>query len=73
VIVADDDGVVCVPRAEAADALSRAHARLATEQDKRKQLAERVLGLDLYGLCDVLTRLRVRYIKQNNGRSGGTP
>lgn len=70
VIVADDDGVVRVPRGEASDVLSRAHARLATEQDKRKQLAEGALGLDMYGLRDVLARLDVRYVKQDNGRSG---
>jgi 4-hydroxy-4-methyl-2-oxoglutarate aldolase len=71
VIVADDDGVVCVPRGEAAGVLRRSHQRLAGEEDKRKQLSEGVLGLDLYGLRDVLANLGVKRVTETNGRSGG--
>jgi 4-hydroxy-4-methyl-2-oxoglutarate aldolase len=53
-IVADDDGVVCVPRADVARALSAARARVAKEEQSRAALASGVLGLDLYGLRDKL-------------------
>ncbi len=61
VIIADDDGVMCVPRADAAGVLARAQDRLASEEVRRQQLADGVPGLDLYGLRDVLARLGVRY------------
>jgi 4-hydroxy-4-methyl-2-oxoglutarate aldolase len=61
VVIADDDGVMCVPRADAADVLERSRARLAGEADKRQKLAGGTLGLDLYGMRDLLARLGVEY------------
>lgn len=50
VIVADDDGVVVVPRLKAAQALASARARIAAEDEKRRDLQAGKLSLDLYDL-----------------------
>jgi len=62
VVVADDDGVVCVPRATAARALEAAARREASEAEKRAKLAAGVLGLDMYGMRAPLAAAGLRYI-----------
>jgi len=69
-ILADDDGVVCVPRAEVAPTLAAARARVAKEEQSRKALADGQLGLDMYGLRDKLAARGVTYV--DAAQAGGT-
>jgi 4-hydroxy-4-methyl-2-oxoglutarate aldolase len=62
VIVADDDGVVVVPAALAAQTADASEAREANEADKRKKLAEGVLGLDMYKMREALEKAGLKYI-----------
>ena len=62
VIVADDDGIVCVPRDQAAATLDAAQKREANEAGKRDIFASGVLGLDYYTMREGLAKAGLRYI-----------
>jgi 4-hydroxy-4-methyl-2-oxoglutarate aldolase len=61
-VIADDDGVVVVPSADAARVADAAQRREEMEGEKRARLASGVLGLDMYGMREPLAKAGLRYI-----------
>jgi 4-hydroxy-4-methyl-2-oxoglutarate aldolase len=64
VIVADVDGVVVVPRSDAAEVARLGADRVAKEQKTRERLRKGELGLDFYGLRAKLAELGVQYVDE---------
>jgi 4-hydroxy-4-methyl-2-oxoglutarate aldolase len=62
VVLADDDGVVIVPAAMAAQAAEAAAKREAGEAEKREKLASGVLGLDMYAMRPTLEKAGLKYV-----------
>ena len=62
VIVADDDGVVVVARAEAARVADSARQREELEESKRARMAAGELGLDIYQMRPRLAEKGLRYV-----------
>ncbi len=65
-IIADDDGAMVVPRAQAATTLGKAKAREANEEAKRKRFEAGELGLDVYNMRERLAEKGLKYIKQSD-------
>jgi 4-hydroxy-4-methyl-2-oxoglutarate aldolase len=64
VIVGDVDGVVVVPRAQAAEVAKAGADRVAKEEKSRARLRNGEFGLDFYGLRAKLAELGVQYIDE---------
>ena len=62
VVAADDDGVVVVPRRDAADIAAKAAKRNADEGGKREKLASGILGLDMYNMREPLQKAGLVYV-----------
>jgi 4-hydroxy-4-methyl-2-oxoglutarate aldolase len=61
VIVGDDDGVVVVPAARAAEIAAAAKSREDKETATRARLAAGELGLDIYGMREKLEKAGLKY------------
>ncbi|MBA4024885.1 MAG: 4-carboxy-4-hydroxy-2-oxoadipate aldolase/oxaloacetate decarboxylase [Gordonia sp.] len=68
IVVADDDGVVIVPRATAGNVVRASKARLEKEEAARVAFQTGQLGLDRYNLRPLLDDLGVRYLSQKEFR-----
>jgi 4-hydroxy-4-methyl-2-oxoglutarate aldolase len=62
VIVADDDGVVCVAADDAASVAEKAEERTRKEEVTREKLAQGELGTDIYGYRELASRLGITFI-----------
>jgi 4-hydroxy-4-methyl-2-oxoglutarate aldolase len=62
VVVADDDGVVIVPRIDAAQVARAGEAREKKEEAVRARLTKGELGLEVYGMREALAEKGLRYI-----------
>ncbi|GLR86087.1 4-carboxy-4-hydroxy-2-oxoadipate aldolase/oxaloacetate decarboxylase [Bradyrhizobium iriomotense] len=62
IVVADDDGVVVVPKRVAAEVAERAGKRNADESGKRNRLASGELGLDMYNMREALAKAGLVYV-----------
>jgi 4-hydroxy-4-methyl-2-oxoglutarate aldolase len=64
VVVADDDGVVVVPRANAADVLEACRAREEKEAVSRARYRAGELSLDVQGMREQLAQKGLRYVDE---------
>jgi 4-hydroxy-4-methyl-2-oxoglutarate aldolase len=62
VVVADDDGVVVVPKKLAVESAQKAQRRMDDEDGKRKRLEAGELSLDMYNMREGLKQAGLRYV-----------
>jgi 4-hydroxy-4-methyl-2-oxoglutarate aldolase len=70
-IVADDDGVLVVPRARIAEALDASAARIEKEAKNRARFAAGEVGLDVYGMRDKLAAKGLTYYEDARALAEG--
>src|SRR5215469_13699927 len=61
-VVADDDGVVVVPKKYVVETAAKAQKRFDDEDAKRQKLASGVLGLDMYNMREPLAKAGLIYV-----------
>jgi 4-hydroxy-4-methyl-2-oxoglutarate aldolase len=61
-VVADDDGVVIVPKKYAVETAQKAQKRADDEVDKRRRWEAGELSLDMYNMREPLAKLGLRYV-----------
>jgi len=62
IVVADDDGVCVVPRANAQEVMAQTQKRLDAEEAKRLRMASGELGLDIYDMRPRLADKGLKYV-----------
>jgi 4-hydroxy-4-methyl-2-oxoglutarate aldolase len=71
VIVADADGVVVVPREQAAEIAQASEQRIAKEEKTRQRLRAGELGLDFYGMRAKLAEMGVEFVDEADSKTAG--
>jgi len=66
IIVADDDGVVVVPRLDAAEVATASQARIEKEEQARARFLAGETGLDVYNMRPKLAERGLKYISQSD-------
>ncbi len=61
-VVADDDGVVVVPKKYVVETAAKAQKRFDDEDAKRQKLASGILGLDMYNMREPLAKAGLIYV-----------
>jgi len=64
VVVADEDGVLVIPRNDAAEVAVKGEKRFAEEDAKRQKLASGILGLDMYNMREPLAKAGLVYVDE---------
>jgi 4-hydroxy-4-methyl-2-oxoglutarate aldolase len=72
VVVADDDGVMVVPRGDVAQALTAAKARADKEEATRAAFQQGQLGLDRYDMRDRLPGMGIEYLSYEQYTQGAS-
>jgi len=64
VIIADDDGVMVLPRADVDAAVKGAQARAEKEERNRQSFENGVIGMDLYGFREKFAAKGLYYVDE---------
>ncbi|NVO12908.1 MAG: 4-carboxy-4-hydroxy-2-oxoadipate aldolase/oxaloacetate decarboxylase [Rhodoplanes sp.] len=70
VVIADEDGVVVIAKADAAEVAVKGEKRIADEAGKRAKLAAGTLGLDMYNMREPLAKAGLVYVDPDGRRIG---